>query len=484
MDKPPVIEAAVERKIRMGPAEKNHMISSDKHRMRSVEARLDKLGLKLPGVLLPQKKGDMQKWSVIACDQFTSQPEYWKKVEGLVGNSPSTLKLILPEAYLEKHESELEIDSINRTMQKYVEDKILIPQGRGFIYVERSTPENPSRKGLVVAFDLEMYDYSADSASMIRSTEGTVTDRLPPRIKIRENALLELPHILVLIDDPGKTVIEPLAEKVDLMRKLYDFPLMMGGGNIKGYHVIDTGMLDDIASALEMLADKDSFLNKYNTDPKCPVLLYAVGDGNHSLAAAKAFWENKKKSLSPADRISHPARYAMAELINVHNDGIKFEPIHRVVTNVDPVMLLESAGSYFNDLSGCSIMSENDIASDNIENIWTESSSFHIIVYQYGDTKGFICVNNPAYQLETGTLQAFLDVFLSKNKEAKIDYIHGKNTVLSLSAQKNSIGFLLPAMDKSLLFKTVIKDGVLPRKTFSMGEAHEKRYYLECRKIR
>lgn len=453
-------------------------------RMESYATVFGKLGLKLPEILLPQKRVDMQKWSVIACDQYTSQPEYWKRAEEFVGDSPSTLNLILPEAYLGRDDPAVRIDRINRNMREYVDKEILISLGSGFVYIDRSTPETPSRKGLIAAFDLEMYDYGADSSSLIRSTEGTVTDRLPPRIKIRENALLELPHILVLIDDPGKTVIEPLAEKVAHMRKLYDFPLMMGGGNIKGYHVTEAALLEEIALALNKLADKKVFSNKYNTSEDSPVLLYAVGDGNHSLAAAKAYWEEKKKTFSPEERVSHPARYAMAELINVHNEGIKFEPIHRVVTNVDPVMLLKSARSYFNNQSGCSIMTEKDVESDNIENIWTEGGNFHILVFQYGSTKGFICVNNPSHQLEAGTLQAFLDAFLSENKEAKIDYIHGESTVLSLAAQKNTIGFLLPAMDKNLLFKTVIRDGVLPRKTFSMGEAHEKRYYLECRKIR
>jgi len=443
-----------------------------------------KLGLKLPEILLPEKRVDMQKWSVIACDQYTSQPEYWKRTEEFVGDSPSTLNLILPEAYLDKDDPAVRIDRIDRTMQEYIDKNILISPGIGFVYVDRSTPETPSRKGLIVAFDLEMYDYDTGSSSIIRSTEGTVLDRLPPRIKIRENAVLEIPHILVLIDDPGKTVVEPLAGKVSRMRKLYDFPLMMGGGNIKGYHITEAGMLDDIASALTKLADKENFIKKYNTAVDCPVLLYAVGDGNHSLASAKAFWEEKKKTLSPTECISHPARYAMAEIINVHNEGIAFEPIHRVIYNIDPVLLLKSAQSYFNNPSGCSIMTEDDAEFNNKKNSLPDGVNYHTIKFQYGKSKGFIRISNPSHQLEVGTLQAFLDSYLSENNGAKIDYIHGKNAVLSLCTQKNTVGFILPAMDKDLLFKTVIKDGVLPRKTFSMGEAHEKRYYLECRKIK
>ena len=307
----------------------------------------EKVGVRLPEILLPRDKSYMTEWSVVACDQYTSQPEYWEQVEKHIGNKPSTFRLILPESQLEKPDVSDKIQDINRTMKEYLHNNIFEVLKPGFVLVDRSTPDAPSRLGLMAALDLEQYDYGKDSGSVIRATEGTVIDRLPPRIRIRENAALESPHILVLVDDPDYSLIEPLARETDRMEKLYDFSLMMGGGRIKGYHVTDSGLLSRLAAALDKLADRKRFAEKYCVDDDCPLLLYAVGDGNHSLAAAKACWENLKSALTPVQLQNHPARFALVELVNIHNEGIRFEPIHRVLYNVNVSALLDAAKAYF-----------------------------------------------------------------------------------------------------------------------------------------
>ncbi|AEV69391.1 DUF1015 domain-containing protein [Acetivibrio clariflavus] len=443
----------------------------------------EKIGVKIPTVLLPKKDIDMTKWSVIACDQYTSEPEYWAKVESIVGDSPSALKLTFPEVYLESGNSEERITKINSTMEKYIKENILEAHGPCFIYVDRKTSHTPSRKGLIIAIDLEKYDYSPGSQSLIRATEGTVIERLPPRIKIREKASLELPHVMLLIDDPEKTVIEPLAEKADSFEKVYDFDLMMNSGHIKGYKIDDEETIGSILSALEKLADPDTFRKKYSVGTDKDVLLFAVGDGNHSLATAKAHWELIKNSCLPRELESHPARYALVEVVNVHDSGLTFEPIHRVVFNINPDELLDSMVSFYKD-ENCSYRKLSSMESilNELQALNSNKHS-HAIGFCTNEGFGIIEVANPSRNLEVGTLQAFLDVYIKHNNDIKVDYIHGEDAVLKLGTQKQNIGFFLPKMSKHDLFKTVILDGVLPRKTFSMGEADEKRFYLECRKI-
>ncbi|HHW48939.1 MAG TPA: DUF1015 domain-containing protein [Clostridiaceae bacterium] len=456
--------------------------------MKELQKVCEKIGMHIPEILLPSKNINLMKWSVVACDQYTSQPEYWKEVEKIVDESPSTLHLIFPEAYLEDGDADLRIEKINSTMEQYLKDNILASIGACLIYVERETSRKNLRKGLIAAVDLEKYDYYKGAQSLIRTTEETVLERIPPRVKIRQNAPIELPHVMLLIDDPDKTVIEPLAEKTGNLEKLYDFNLMMNGGHIKGYKISDEETILGILEALENLGDKDKFTEKYDIGPDKGVMLFAVGDGNHSLASAKAHWEKVKAALPYEKLISHPARYALVEIVNVHDSGLSFEPIHRVVFNVKAEELLNEAINYFDAASGASVSSfyiyktKEHMESELIN--YRKRKDVHAIPFVSGKNYGIISVANPVSSLEVGTLQPFLDEFVKKNNNVKIDYIHGDETVTSLGSQDGNIGFYLPPMDKHDLFKTVILDGALPRKTFSMGEAEEKRFYLECRKIR
>ena len=410
-------------------------------------------------ILIP-KDCDMHKWSVIACDQYTSEPEYWDEVSATVGNAPSTLNLILPELYLEQDGVAQRIDNIHTAMDKYLADGIFTEYKDAMVYVERVQSNGILRQGIVGAIDLEKYDFSKGSTSEVRATEATVIERIPPRIKVRQGAPLELPHIMILIDDPGNTVIEPLAKAVSDNSKLYDFELMQNGGSIKGW-LVDKSAQENIDKALCALADPDTFCKKYGLS-NTPVLLYAMGDGNHSLATAKEFYEQLKKANPDQDFSNHPARYALAEIINLHSDALKFEAIHRLVYDVDCEDLLTK-------------LSEALELSD-------AESSQYVITYCDG-TEAKEYIHKQTSNLSVGSLQNFLDGYIKANG-GKIDYIHGADTVKSLADKHSGIAFILPDMDKSQLFPTVIKDGALPRKTFSMGHAEDKRYYIEARKIR
>lgn len=443
------------------------------------------LGITIPTIFLPEKHIDLTKWSVVACDQYTSQFEYWSEVEEIVGANPSTLHLIFPEVYLEEDGREERIDKINHAMRKHLDEGVLVEQKPGFIYVDRKTSHTQSRKGLIIAIDLETYDYHLGSQTLIRATEGTVLDRLPPRIKVRENAPIEVPHIMMLIDDPEKRVIEPLDDKIDGLEILYDFDLMMNGGHVKGYKIDDPASISGILEAFGKLAEPETFRAKYGVGSEKGILLFALGDGNHSLATAKAVWEDIKKNLTIEEINDHPARYALVEVVNVHDEGLTFEPIHRVVFNINPQQLLDKMVKYFieNNSEAYYKVFENkedlNRAADNLR----RTSNSHVIPYITSKSMGIIVVDNPSLNLEVGTLQSFLNEITKENSGIKIDYIHGEEVVRSLGIQEGNMGFYLPPMNKQDLFKTVILDGVLPRKTFSMGEAEEKRFYLECRKI-
>lgn len=452
--------------------------------MREIEEKLKNIGVGVPEILIPKSETDLTKWAVVACDQYTSQPEYWEKVDQLVGDAPSTLRLIFPEVFLEEEGKEARIGRITEAMLGYLADGVLVSEGHGFVFVDRRTSHAASRKGLVVALDLDCYDYNVGSQTLIRATEGTVLDRLPPRIRIREGAALEIPHIMVLIDDPERTVIEPLSDVTASLTKIYDVELMMEGGHIRGYKVESGAHLARIARALESLADPESFRRKYGVGSEKGLLLFAVGDGNHSLATAKACWEQVKAELSPADRDDHPARFALVEIVNVHDQGLQFEPIHRVMFGVEPEHFFEFIAQE-SDKLGLGLKRQVVAAGETVQSAMAKikKASSQVIPYVSKEEKGVLVVDNPRSNLEVGTLQSLLDAYGKENKTAKVDYIHGDDVVNVLGTQAGNIGFCLPPMDKNDLFKTVIIEGVLPRKTFSMGEAEEKRFYLECRKI-
>ena len=409
-------------------------------------------------ILLPDmKKYSPEKWSVVACDQFTSEPEYWHEAEQIVGDAPSSLNLILPEVYLE--ESENRISAINAQMKKYASD-ILVEYPESMIYVERTQSDGSIRRGVVMAIDLECYDYKKGADSLIRATEATVIERIPPRVAIRRGASLELPHVMLLIDDPKRSVIEALGD--DCGEIVYDFDLMLGGGHIKG-RLIDKKYISELSRALDALVSAEAMAEKYGDGNLAP-LMFAVGDGNHSLASAKATYEEVKQSIGADAAVGHPARYALVEVVNIHDDALKFEPIYRIMTDVDPEAVISELSAYVKTLSGTAESQKVD--------------------YIYGEKKGSIEVEYSEQHLTVGTLQKFIDSYIASHPEAKVDYIHGEDSINALAQKPRSIGFTFGGMEKSQLFKTVIFDGALPRKTFSMGHAQDKRYYLECRKIK
>jgi hypothetical protein len=434
---------------------------------------INDIGIQIPQVYLPKKGTDLTKWAVIACDQFTSQPEYWNEVEKIVGGAPSTLNLTFPEVYLEQAGKEGRISNIQASMRNYMDEGILEPQD-GLIYVER-TVAGKTRKGIVLCLDLEGYDYNKGSSSLIRATEGTIVDRLPPRMKIREGALLELPHILVLIDDPNRTVIEPLSAAKSELEKIYDFDLMLESGHLAGY-AVNQDFENQVVEALRGLANPETFAAKYGIDQNQPVLLFAMGDGNHSLATAKAIWEKMKPQVG----MDHPARYALVEIENVHDEGLEFEPIHRVLFGLKKDLFAELEKTFGANFSYKPVAGAEEM----VKAVDSASGARQAIgLVGGGKPFGVIEIANPSSNLPVGTLQSFLDVFLKEDGAEKVDYVHGEEVTVKLGSQPNNAGFYLPGMDKSDLFKTVILDGALPRKTFSMGEAREKRFYMEARKI-
>lgn len=389
-------------------------------------------------ILLPKK--DFEKWAVVACDQYTSEPEYWEKVENIAGNSPSAFNLILPEVYLLPDNSK-RINKINENMSKYISDGVFEEIENTFVYVEREVTDGKTRNGIVGLIDLENYSYEKGSKALIRATEATVLERIPPRVAIRKDATLEMPHVMLLIDDPKRTVIEPLKEKIGDFKKLYDFDLMQNSGHIKGF-AIDEITAKQIQTALSALVSD-------NNDK----LLFAVGDGNHSLATAKECYNINKTESS---------RYALVEVVNIHDFSLEFEPIYRVVFGVEPEKFINN---FVNDLGG--------------EYNGSDAQKFTCV---YGDNEREVSLK-PTGKLCVATLQTYLDEYLKNDKNATIDYIHGEEVVYSLSKSENTVGFIFEGMQKNELFDAIKQDGSLPRKTFSMGHAADKRFYIEARKI-
>ncbi len=414
---------------------------------------------KRANILIP-KNTDMSKWSVVACDQYTSEPDYWKEVENIVGNNPSTLRITLPEIFLEENDVNERIEKINKTMEEYINNNLFEELPNTMIYIERKQHDGRIREGLIGMVDLEDYSYEKGSQSLIRATEKTVVERIPPRLKVRENALLELPHIMILIDDNKKEIIENLKNEVKPEDMVYDFDLMENGGHIKGYKLNDS-IINEVEEKLEKLANKEEFEKKYNVTNK-GVLLFAMGDGNHSLATAKANYENLKKTMSKEEYLSHPARYALVELVNLHSDALEFEAIHRVIFDTDVNKLVNELYKYYD-------INENG----NGQEFELVTSTINKKLY----------ISNPKSNIAVGSIQMFLDDYLKENK-GKVDYIHGDDTTRKMGMEEGNVAILFKPMLKEELFKTVILDGALPRKTFSMGHSYDKRYYLEARKIK
>lgn len=429
--------------------------------------------IRLPKLLMPREGIDLSKWAVIACDQYTSQPDYWNNADAIVGDAPSTLRLTLPEVYLEQPDVKERTAKIQDAMQRYQQDGTLTEYEPGMMLVERTT-KSGTRRGVVLSFDLEAYDYQAGSQSLIRPTEKTVVERIPPRLAVREGASLELPHIMLLIDDPDHKVIEPLFADKDAFRKAYDTDLMLDGGHLSGWFVPEGKETAALIERLNGLADPETFNKKYGLTGEHAVLPYAVGDGNHSMATAKANWERIKQDLSEEERQDHPARFVLAEVVNIHDDSLEIEGIHRVLFHSHPREVFQAADDFFRLHGGMAYCGEPKSAPS------TNVQSFPCMFHGEQVT---LCIVDSPWALPVATLQNFLDDFLAKNPKSHIDYIHGADVVRELSQDARNMGFLLPDPAKEDLFRGVILDGVLPRKTFSMGEAQEKRYYMEARKI-
>jgi hypothetical protein len=431
------------------------------------------LGFQIPDLLLPDKKIDLEKWAVIACDQFTSQPEYWDQVAKIVGDAPSTYHLILPEIFLGTPEESSRVLSTQKKMREYLSSDILVSH-QGMVFVER-TIGGKTRRGLMVALDLEQYNFSIGSQSLIRATEGTIVDRLPPRIRIRQNASLEIPHILVLIDDPDDMIFSLLERVRSKLPVVYDFELMMSSGHLTGRSISDPVLEKQIIEGFEKLSNTEVFSSKYGVEKKRPVLLFAVGDGNHSLATEKSIWEK----IKPIVGMDHPARYALVEIENVHDKGLDFEPIHRVLFNVktDPAQAMHKY--YGLDIR---FTPAKDMA-EMVQLVKSTVPGTHRFGLVTNRGCQVVSVKNPKTNLPVSTLQGFLDEWVNSGWGGQIDYVHGDEVVYKLGSKIDNAGFYLAGISKSDLFKTVLLDGALPRKTFSMGEAHEKRFYMEARKI-
>ena len=427
------------------------------------------IALHVPTLLLPKAGVSLPTWSVIACDQHTSSPEYWDETARLVGDNPSTLRLVLPEAALAGGDRQAAIAAIHQRMADYLSGGMLVEQAPGFMLVQRDCGRDEPRRGLLVALDLEAFEYQGGSRTLIRSTEGTDVERLPARAAVRRNAPLETPHVLALIDDPQRTVIEPLFQ-LDLPRA-YDFELLQGGGRVRGWRMTDAAAIHGVAQALAALRRGD------------PPLLYAMGDGNHSFAAARLVWQERKAAGAPPD---HPTRYALAELVNIHDESLEFTAIHRLLDVGDEAataMVFDALAKRF----ASARFARRPIAdAERWQRMRTVAAAEpgHHIAYRTARGQGLVSIADPPLPLAIGWLQAFLDDYVAAHPSTQVDYIHGDDALIALAQRPGRIGFLLPALRKGDLLPAVLRAGPTPRKTFSLGEAREKRYYLECRRIR
>jgi len=429
---------------------------------------------RLPRLLLPRPEIDLTKWAVIACDQHTSEPEYWRRVEGEVGAAPSTLHLIFPEVHLGSTDAPARIGRIQETMRRYLAEGHF-REHTGAVYVERTIGQRV-RHGLLLELDLEHYDFRRDSTSLIRPTEGTMVERLAPRIEVRRGAELELPHILVLIDDPAGTVIEPIGAERRQLAKLYETELMLGGGHVAGY-ALDAARGERAARALRALMDPQAFASHYAVPHGTPVMLFASGDGNHSLATAKAYWDSIKASVGR----DHPSRFALVEVENIHDPALDFAPIHRLLFGVSADVRLALAGEFGPRLTCVDVPSA---AAMRARVLAAQGGRHAAGLIGPGARFSVIEIADPPSTLAVGTLQPFLDRFVERGGATHIDYVHGDDALERLATAGGNVGVHLAAVGKHDLLRMVVREGPTPRKTFSMGEAHEKRYYIEARRIR
>jgi hypothetical protein len=419
----------------------------------ALKDRFAQLGVHVPRLIIPSRDVDLYRWAVIACDQHTSEPDYWEEVEHVVGDSPSTLRIVFPEVYLEDADADSRLESVQARMREYLDSGVVRQLDPGMVMTVRSTPHVSARHGLMLAIDLEKYDFTEGSKSIVRPTERTIVERLPARVKIRAGAPMEVPHVLVLIDDPEDTVLGALADTDPDV--IYNTQLMLGGGSVTGYHV-PGAYLEPVAAALEALLAGARGRNPF---------LFAVGDGNHSLAAAKQVWESIRGTVSP----EHPARFALVEVVNLYDPGLRFEPIHRLVSTEDPAAWFDRfASSIGTSLSEC--------GTDELRRVL--GSGRRSIGFVSGDRAGVVELAN-GRELPVDLAQDYLN----SQEGIRVDYIHGWDTSVQLGGKRGNVALLLPEFDPGMLFPTVAKRGVLPRKAFSLGEAEEKRYYLEARLI-
>ena len=429
--------------------------------MEKLTERFAKIGVNIPTILLPNSDVDMQKWSAVACDQFSSERKYWDDASQFVGEAPSTLKLILPECYLEDGDTVKRVETVQQTMAKYIAEKTIVETTPGFIYIERKTPFAPCRQGLIVSVDLETYDYRPGTKPETRPTEGTVIERLPPRMDIRREAILDMPHVMVLVDDKENTLFNVITDDKSKHETVYDFDLMTQGGSIVGQKISDQETLEQLCTVLENLKTDDGFL-------------FAVGDGNHSLAAAKGIWEERKAAGAQSN---DPGRYALVEIENIYDKSLEFEPIHRVLFNIKGENFKAALSENFDfNIEKYDTFAKMETAFNSV----TDRHAFGMMC-----SNGFavLTINKPEVSLDYEVIQTFLDQFLKDNSETIIDYIHGTDSTIELGTKEGNIGILMKGIDKDTFFSEIQANGPLPRKTFSIGEAIEKRFYIESRLI-
>ena len=422
------------------------------------------IGVAVPEILIPDEKTNMRKWAVIACDQFTQNQQYWNDVERFVGSSPSALHVMLPEIYLDTPEKAERIASAKEIMRSYIEDGVLNLLPPGFILVERYI-DGVVRKGLMVNVDLEEYENEPYKNPVVRPSEEVIAERIPPRIEIRNGADIEMPHIMLLMDDKNKTVIEPVWQKKEFFPKVYDFELMMNGGRITGYFINNKETEHEIMQALAALPLKDG-------------MRFCVGDGNHSMATAKAVWEQAKERLTPEQRAESPLRYVLCELINIYDEGLTIKPIHRTISGLNTSKCVQ----YIVDRLNASGADARLVFSRRKPNL-QQSDAAQTIFFSSKDSAGRIEIYSPTSSMIVEELQPVLENFIREFPSCKLEYVHGDEELEELTRQYDTLGFIMPAMEKETFFDTLASFGLLPKKSFSLGEAKDKRYYLECRLI-